>query len=368
MTDKNLRSLHKLNGICPYFTMFPLSFPYKILKKVKRRDEWVFDPFCGRGTTLYASRILGLPTVGIDSSKVAVAIAQAKIANVSSKRIIQEAKSILLDTQPSRDIPKGDFWNLAYERSVLQAVCKFREAFLEDCSTDVRIALRGILLGALHGPRNKITQSYFSNQSQRTYAPKPNYAVNFWTRHDLVPEYVDVLSIIRSRAERYYGEENTLGRGIAILGDSRDRSSYQHIDKKISWVITSPPYYGMNTYIPDQWLRMWFMGSSPTVGYLAPNQMSHSSPKKFAAELRQVWINTAEVCKKNANMIIRFGGINDRKAVSIDILKDSVNDTPWKLCDVKSAGKASAGRRQANHINRNVKDAQEEYDVHLILH
>ena len=298
MTDIELRNLHKLNGICPYFTMFPLSFPYKILKEARRRDEWVFDPFCGRGTTLYASRILGLPTVGIDSSKVAVAIAQAKIANVSSKKIIQEAELILFDTQSPTNIPKGDFWNLAYEQNVLQVVCKFREAFLEDCTTDARMALRGIMLGALHGPRNKTTQSYFSNQSQRTYAPKPNYAINFWTRHNLAPEYVDVLSIIKSRAERYYGEENTLGRGFAILGDSRDGSSYQYINKKISWVVTSPPYYGMNTYIPDQWLRMWFLGDSPTVCYSAPNQMSHSSPKTFADELRQVWINTARVCKK----------------------------------------------------------------------
>ena len=367
MTDTDLRNLHKLNGICPYFTMFPLSFPYKILKEVKRKDEWIFDPFCGRGTTLYASRILGLPTVGIDSSKVAVAIAQAKIANASSKKIIQEAKSILLDTQTPHDVPEGDFWNLAYERSVLQTVCKFREAFLEDCSTDVRMALRGIILGALHGPRNKVSRSYFSNQSQRTYAPKPNYAINFWIRHNLVPEHVDVLSIIRLRAERYYGDENTLGRGVAFLGDSRDELSYQRIDKKISWVVTSPPYYGMNTYVPDQWLRMWFMGGLPEVQYSASNQMSHNSPKKFANELKQVWVNTAKVCKRKANMIIRFGGINNRKAVSIDILKDSIVDTPWKLFSIKSAGKASAGHRQANHINKNIKDAQEEYDVHFVL-
>ena len=67
-------------------------------------------------------------------------------------------------------------------------------------------------------------------------------------------------------------------------------------------------------------------------------------------------------------MIIRFGGINDRKAISIDILKDSVSDTPWKLFNFKSAGKASAGHRQANHINKSIKDAQEEYDVYLTLH
>ncbi|WP_338066098.1 DNA methyltransferase, partial [Hydrogenibacillus schlegelii] len=40
--------------------MFPLDFPLSHLKEA-RREDWVLDPFCGRGTTLYAARLLGLP-------------------------------------------------------------------------------------------------------------------------------------------------------------------------------------------------------------------------------------------------------------------------------------------------------------------
>ena len=55
--------------------MFPLEFPLKHLKKYKRETSIVLDPFCGRGTTLYAARKLGIKAYGIDSSPVAVAIA-----------------------------------------------------------------------------------------------------------------------------------------------------------------------------------------------------------------------------------------------------------------------------------------------------
>ena len=67
-----------LNSICPYFTMFPLEFPLGILKRNAKEGSIVLDPFCGRGTTNYAARLLGLSSVGVDSSPVAAAIARAK--------------------------------------------------------------------------------------------------------------------------------------------------------------------------------------------------------------------------------------------------------------------------------------------------
>jgi hypothetical protein len=39
---------------CPYYTMFPLDFPLAWLRRA-RPGEWVLDPFCGRGTTLYCA-------------------------------------------------------------------------------------------------------------------------------------------------------------------------------------------------------------------------------------------------------------------------------------------------------------------------
>jgi DNA modification methylase len=66
-----------LNGICPYFTMFPLTFPQKVLKRHSSSGDVVLDPFAGRGTTLYAARLLGLGAYGIDSNPVAVAISEA---------------------------------------------------------------------------------------------------------------------------------------------------------------------------------------------------------------------------------------------------------------------------------------------------
>lgn len=353
-----------LNAICPYFTMFPLNFPYSILKQHASTEEWVLDPFCGRGTTNYASRLLGLPSVGIDSSPVAVALSQAKLANTTTEEIIETASHILKEARHPLDIPTGEFWEWAFHKETLYTICQFREAFLQNSETDAHKALRALIMGALHGPLTKSTPSYLSNQSQRTYAPKPRYAVNFWRSRNLLPPKVDVMSVIEYRAKRYYAEENSTAVGTILLGNSQDIKviSQLNLKQKINWIITSPPYYGMSTYIPDQWLRMWFMGGKSTVDYSTDGQVSHSSPTNFANALKQVWLNMASLCQNHAQIIVRFGGINDRKADPLTIIQQSFKDTNWVIQEIKSAGYSSEGHRQALHMGSNKKPL-EEYDI-----
>jgi hypothetical protein len=354
-----------LNGICPYFTMFPLDFPYRILKRFAKDGDGVADPFCGRGTTLFASRLLGLPCFGIDSHPVAVAISEAKLANASPNRIMQTAKHILNDITEASDIPRGNFWDWAFNSEVLRIICRLREGLLNNCDSHSRKALRGIILGALHGPIHKTKKSYFSNQSPRTYAPKPDYAVRFWKSHGLKPPKINVLKIIEERAERYFKIEKSQSNALVRTGDSRDPHTFENLDltKKVKWVITSPPYYGMTTYMPDQWLRLWFLGGTPKVKYSFDNQIKHLSQEIFIDQLRQVWTNLNVICDENARLIIRFGAINNRKVNPIEIIKESLKSTQWNCITRKAAGSASKGKRQSLHFSSSTAKALEEYDI-----
>jgi hypothetical protein len=166
-----------------------------VLANEPRKNKWVYDPFCGRGTTNLAARLNGMPSVGIDSSPVAAAIAKAKVVESSVKSVVDCATQILNDARDPEDIPTGQFWKWAYNGTTLYQVCQFREELLRDCGSPRRKILRAIVLGALHGPRCKTQPSYFSNQCPRTFAPKPAYAVRYWKRHKLKPPKVDVLAV-----------------------------------------------------------------------------------------------------------------------------------------------------------------------------
>ncbi len=116
-----------LNAICPYFTMFPLEYPLRILRRTKRTGLNVLDPFCGRGTTLYAERQLGMKAWGIDSSQIAVAIAKAKLAKCDVEGPLKLAGDILSAEEP-RDVPTSPFFRLAYHEDTLRDICIFRES------------------------------------------------------------------------------------------------------------------------------------------------------------------------------------------------------------------------------------------------
>ena len=352
-----------LNGICPYFTMFPLEFPLNILRRKGRAGDVVLDPFCGRGTTNFAARLVGLRSLGIDSSPVAAAITACKLVTVGSDAIVDEARSILTEYE-AHHVPTSEFWQWAFYPTVLDALCRFRKAFLEDCTTDARIALRGIVLGALHGPKQTTFPSYFSNQCPRTYAPKPAYAADFWRTRGLTPEPIDVLAVIERRAKRYYSTSPDTT-GTVRLGDSREVDTLQpeRPDTRFHWLITSPPYYGMRTYIPDQWLRNWFVGGPDVVDYTNRDQVVHSSPNDFTTDLHRVWLNAGKVCAEDAKMVIRFGGIRDRPANPLTLIMNSLSNSDWRITTIREAGSASQGKRQANAFLRTKSKPMVEYDV-----
>lgn len=344
--------------------MFPLEYPLSVLDGRSLAGDWVLDPFCGRGTTNFAARLLGLNSLGVDSSPVAVAITAAKSARTNTEDVVQEASSLLAE-QPKAQIPEGAFWTWAYHPQVLHNLCRLRTALLDDATSPARAALRGVILGALHGPLQKHVPGYFSNQAPRTYAPKPAYAVKFWSTRNLEPPSVDVLEVIERRARRFFGTP-VPGEAVVRLGDARTLGVLDPVSTPFRWVITSPPYYGMRTYVADQWLRMWFLGGPADVDYRPGAQLSHASPGDFAADLRIVWRHAAAGSRDDAELAIRFGAIRDRAVDPTDVLMASLRESDWVVQDVRPAGDAQAGRRQADAFLRTRSTPVYEIDVRAV--
>ena len=358
----------RLNAICPYFTMFPLDFPLGALQTQATPTARVVDPFCGRGTTNFAARLLGLRTIGVDASRVAQAATQAKLVAPTPEEIVSTAKAILRRRGGAVDTPEGRFWSLAYNSDVLRELCLLRDALLRDSiASNVAAALRGIILGALHGPVGRTKHSYFSNHCPRTYGPKPAYAVRFWAKRGLMPPRVEVLDVISERAERYYGTSAPKVIGAAIEGDSRKRSTLDEahdVIGKFDLIVTSPPYYGLQTYLPDQWIRNWFLGGPATVDYTSEGQLSHSGRDKFVADLRDVWENVGAHCRPGAALVIRFGSIRNRHIVDpARLISESLEATAWVTTNVSHANNAARGRRQADTFNRKRSAPCDEVDI-----
>jgi len=357
----------RINAVCPYYTMFPLRFPFSGLRRALN-GERVLDPFCGRGTTNFAARLKGLESTGIDSNPVAAAIAAAKLVNVRPPRMTELAESILARRRRVHDVPEGPFWNLCYDATTLEDICRIREHLLASCGTQREIALRALMLGILHGPRRKGLPTYLSNQMPRTYATKPKPAIKYWKARRMKPAKVDVADAIRRRELFVFGVRPPKASGRVYLADCRSLD-LSKTGGPYDWVITSPPYYGMRSYWPDQWLRNWFLGGPSDVEYRHENQVSHGSEVEFVNDLARVWRNVAAACVPGAKMIVRFGAIPSSRRDPGSLLKRSLREAScgWRVLTVKDAGRASLGRRQSEQFNPTTRAAVDEIDLYAVL-
>jgi hypothetical protein len=329
----------------------------------------VFDPFCGRGTTIYAARYLGLQSWGIDTSPIAVAIAKAKLAVSTVDEVLDLATS--LATRIPKRIPETKFFRKAYRRKTLEQICAVREGlFTLKEETDASILLRAAMLGCLHGPRSKYIEGagYFSNQMPRTFATKPDYSIQYWKTKGLVAPRVNILNVLERKLTRIKDlDKRPEGvEGHVTCADARTVSLRRNIHKKTSLVVTSPPYYGMRTYVEDQWLRMWFLGGPETVWYGNSSQISHGGQQAFIGELATVWDRIATSEAETVDLYIRFGSVPSAKSDPRQIIKSSLEQSgAWELLSVRNASDAHEGKRQADQMGMS-SDAAVEYDFHAI--
>ena len=352
--------------------MFPLEYPLRVLKKHKKDNPVVLDPFCGRGTTLFAARNFGLSSWGIDSSPVAVAIAKAKLASCDVEAPLQLASILIAEVQPDH-IPDSPFFRTAFNPTALRQICALREALLQlDRETDASVILRAATLGCLHGPlpKNIENSGYFSNQMPRTYASKPDYAVRYWKERGLKAPKIDVLRVLRRKIERLTGLEKGSPSSVAqvLHGDAQSPDVFTSLSSAASVVITSPPYYGMRTYVQDQWLRNWFLGGPAHVDYSAGAQLDHGGIDTFSKSLGAVWHNIGEHSKRteSLHMYVRFGFIPSAAVDAKEIFRNSLEESGinWRTVSVRAANSAEAGNRQADQM-KTESAAAIEFDFHV---
>jgi SAM-dependent methyltransferase len=359
---------YALNAVCPYFTMFPLEYPLSVLRRFNRPTV-VLDPFCGRGTTLYAARLLGLDAWGIDVSPIAAAIARAKLSTGTAKSALSLAEELL--RAPPSQVPNSKFFSLAFHSETLREVCALREGLMAlKRETEGSTLLRAAALGCLHGPMNKRIENaaYFSNQMPRTFSSKPGYSVRYWEKHRLAAPNVRVLDVLARKLDRIphdgLGAADTFKR--VVTGDSQRQVAYYAVKRPVDVVLTSPPYYGMRTYVQDQWLRAWFLGGPESVDYSAGPQLIHFGHEAFARSLGEVWTRCSERAADSLQLFVRFGVIPSARVDAKELFFNSLESAKlrWRRISTRNAKSADVGKRQAEQMAAASK-AIAEYDFHV---
>ena len=200
----------------------------------------------------------------------------------------------------------------------------------------------------------------------RTYATKPDAAVEFWESRSMRPGRVNTLELVRRRAAYVFEATPKRVRGSVIHGDIR---TVPLSSRSFTHVITSPPYLGMRTYVPDQWLRNWFLGADENVTYDESQQIARATRDSFVGQLAPVWRRVASACVPGARLAIRFGALPSIATDPGELIAESLAtaDAGWRIHTTRRVSPVPKQRRQATQFSEHIGKALHETDVYAYL-
>lgn len=254
---------HPLHSMMSRVGSFPPSLARYLIVGYSQAGDIVFDPFCGKGTTILQAVLEGRQGIGCDVAPEAVAVSRAKVTRVTLREVEAYLADIRLKRYGLARVP-DDVKVFFHETTLSRALC-VRDALLRDIeagtSTHRRVAtfLLGCLLGILHGHA-----SYsLSVPSSHAYAMAPNYVRRYAKAHGLGKPIREVRECLLKKARILLSKGSVTGQRARVYESSAAKCSFNRskwLTGRVSLVVTSPPYLNAQTYAKDAWLRLWLLG------------------------------------------------------------------------------------------------------------
>jgi hypothetical protein len=244
-------SLHR---ICSRTGSFPPALAHYFVKRYSRRGDVVLDPFSGKGTLPLEACLNGRIGIGNDLAPEAYVITRAKVNPVTLDCVKEWICKTRAKWDPeSYDVDEiSDDVRVFFSKSTLKQILAIRDILMDDDS-DLANFIKALMCGILHGP----TKMHLSVPCSHAFSMSPKYIRRFIKKNGLRKPKRDVLKCLLMKAERVLEDGLPKIRGIATMEDARNLPLE---DESVNLIVTSPPYFNMQTYAWDNWLRLWFLG------------------------------------------------------------------------------------------------------------
>jgi len=307
--------------------MFIPQVARRLLLTYSKKGDTICDIFCGSGTALIESRLLGRNSYGIDLNPLAIFLAKAKTKTIDSKILSREYLKLLdrIKKIKNNEIEKPQFYNLNFwfKEKVIIELAKIKKAIKEMNNKDIK----NFFIVA------------FSEAVRRVSNTKSGeFKLVRMRKEELEKHNPNVLEIFKKRVEinlrgmeEYYKDVDKKTWAKAIYGDSSKNNGIK--ENSIDCIITSPPYgdsrttvaYGQFSRLSAQWIDIFdnpddasgvdkeLLGGNgiPTIDHFLPSNFLKESLQKIqkrdgkrAKEVLSFYIGLND-CLKRAHQILK---------------------------------------------------------------
>lgn len=324
----NAREYDSWHSMCSYLGAFPPPLADYFIRYFTKKNEIVLDPFAGRGTTTLQARILGRRSIAADLNPIALALCEAKNTNLSKEeiflRIDELEKRYDTSLYQQEANAQSEEVHLIFHPRTLAQLCYLRRKLLKS-QTAIDKYLIGITLGILHGgERANGTSGYASIDMPNTFSMSPDYVRKFVQTNQLNRFYRDVFGLLREKTERLFKKHSGIKQtGVVVKANARNLSQIELLkpfQKKVSLILTSPPYLGIVNYAKQNWIRSWFLSQNPdNVSAELDDDLTLEEWIKFS---RQVVTELKKFLKKDGVAVFVIGDVAKSRTSVIPLARE----------------------------------------------
>lgn len=265
----NFRKLYEGNSICPahsihsYTAKLIPQIPRYLIEKYTRKNDNIFDPFCGSGTTLLEAALLSRNAIGIDINPLAVLISGTKTTPLDIDELSLAIRLIKEKTKKGNGrtivaFPNMDYWFCKKAQEELSII----NFSVKNFNGKSNKAINKFLLTCFSSIIRK--SSYADPRMAKTYKSKRviGKIKSGWTPTPI--QYFDeVLDKNFERVKSLSEHLNANNNYVKVFqGDARETSALlkQNGFDEVDFIITSPPYINAQDYFRSYKLELWWLG------------------------------------------------------------------------------------------------------------
>ncbi|OJI09702.1 hypothetical protein BK006_00040 [bacterium CG10_49_38] len=247
------------HGIHTYPAMFIPQVGRRLLETYSKEGDTICDIFCGSGSALVESRLIGRNAYGIDLNPLAIFLAKAKTTPINPQKLTKEYIALLNRVEKIKDseIQRPDFKNIDFwfKDKVIIKLAKLKKAIREIKDETIQNFLMVAFSETVRYSSNTKTGEF---KLVRVKGDKLE-------KHD-----PDVIGIFRKHVEKniagmtdFYKDAKKDSWTKIIYGDSSKDNGIKA--NSIDCIITSPPYgdsrttvaYGQFSRLSAQWIDVF---------------------------------------------------------------------------------------------------------------
>lgn len=308
--QRQASSLHEIS----YRACFKAQLPKFFIELFTKKNDTVYDPFSGRGTTAIESGLLGRKVIANDVNPLSRILCEPRFFIPDLSLVEERLSSIPINEKRKAEMDLSMFYHPKTESEIVslkQYLIKRNKSGTEDeLDRWIRMVATSRLTG--HSP------GFFS-----VYTFPPNQAVSAY-RQKLInkkrkqkPEYRDIRKIIFKKSKQLIQgltvkEILTLRRigSRALFLNSDARTTKQIDDNSVQLTVTSPPFLDVVQYADDNWIRCWF--NDLDLARIAKKITMAQTPVAWAAVIGDVFHELYRITRKGGWIAFEVGEVRNR--------------------------------------------------------